>query len=325
MPTARGADRVPVRVRGVRIGHAESADRRTGVTVTVFSRASAAVAEVRGGAPCTYDIGGLRVEATFGRRWAVFFSGGSGYGLDAARGIRTELRRRGLGGRSFANPNPLLPLSGAALFDLPRERADPPDYAPLGASAARSARAGTVRIGRVGAGVGASLGKYLGRQYATPGGVGYADGPVLGRFHVGALVVLNSVGAVRDPETGRWRAGAVDEDGRLRPPGGGARSRAATPGRERGTNLVLVVTDAPVGRATLARVVVQGQDGLARAVVPAHTATDGDVVFGVTTAPERRTPPSEPRPGYLADRLGTAAADCVVGAVLSAVAGAPPR
>ncbi len=311
MAATTSLTRVPLRVRGVRIGHAEAPGGTTGVTVALFDRAVPSAVDIRGGASCTFDTASLALEATFGRRWGFFFSGGSIYGLDSARGVRTHILNEGGGHRPFANPNPVVPISGATLFDLPRLPAAVPDYLPLGFEAARAATRGPVRIGRVGAGAGATVGKYYGRDRAMPGGLGFSAAAVRGGGAVGALVVVNSVGAIRDPRTGRWLAGAQGVDGRLRPPdpfsGSGLRTRPDAP---LGTNLVLVVTDVALDRRGLARVALQAHDGLARAVVPAHTATDGDVVFCATTSDERQLR-TERYPGARADRLGLLAAELV--------------
>ena len=129
------------------IGHAETPDHSSGVTAVLFDAPAPMVVDVRGGASATYDTASLSLEATFGRRWAIFFSGGSLYGLDAARGIRTRILETGGGHRAFSNPNVVVPISGAALFDLPRQKAAIPDYLPLGYEAARTATRGRVTGG----------------------------------------------------------------------------------------------------------------------------------------------------------------------------------
>lgn len=307
-------------VRGVRVGQAETADGGSGVTVALFERAVPTVLDVRGGAPATYDTASLSLDATYGGRWAIFFSGGSLYGLDAARGIRTRLLEEGRGHTAFRNPNPVVPISGAALFDLPARRGPIPDYLPLGYEAARRATTGRVAVGRVGAGAGATVGKYLGRDRAMRGGVGAAAERVAGLGAVGVLVAVNAVGAVRDPASGRWEAGARSRSGRVTPPGGApARSEAPS-----ATTLGLAVCELEVSRPTLARVATMANTGLATAIVPFHSSTDGDVVFACSTGvvtPRRR----EPRPGDVADRLGSAAARLAVIAVRRAVRAANSR
>jgi L-aminopeptidase/D-esterase-like protein len=308
----------PLLVKGLRIGHAMAPEGTTGVTVALFRPPAAFVVDVRGGASCTYDTASLSVEATFGRRWGIFLGGGSIHGLDAGRGIRTALLSRGDGQRTFRNPNRVVQISGATLFDLPREEGPIPDYLPLGFEAVRRASSTRVEVGRVGAGAGATVGKYLGREFAMPGGVGYSAGRLPRYGASAALVVLNSVGAIRDPGSGRWLAGARGPTGRVVPPGSAVPSSRDLREFPRGTNLVLVVTEAPLSRNGLLRVAQQAHDGLARAVVPAHTATDGDAVFAGSTEVVARLP-REHYPGETADRVGRFIAERVVEAARVAV------
>ena len=315
-----GADRPTLtRIRGVRVGHAETPEGTSGVTAILFDRAAPTVVDDRGGASCTYDVASLDLGATFGRRWALFFSGGSLYGLDAARGIRTQILTGGGGHRAFQNPNPVVPISGACLFDLPTVPSVVPDYLPLGFEAARMASRHPILPGKTGAGAGARVGKYLGIGRSSPGGLASAAAPAGGRQWIGALVVLNPVGAVRDPSSGRWISGARDSRGRVVPPTNGLpvrapRQAAAT---ARGTTLVSIVTDVSVDRRTLHRIAIAGQAGMARAVTPVHSATDGDVVFASTTN-ESAGPPRERYPGELGDRLGALASELVVRAIVEA-------
>ncbi|MGA9840347.1 MAG: P1 family peptidase [Thermoplasmata archaeon] len=301
-------------VRGLRVGQVETPDGSSGVTAVLFDAPAPTVVDVRGGASASYDTASLALDATFGRRWAVFFSGGSLYGLDAARGIRTRILETGGGQRAFQNPNPVVQISGAALFDLPTEAGSVPDYLPLGYEAARRASRAPVAFGRVGAGAGATVGKYRGRAFAMRGGVGSAAAGERGIGHLGVLVVVNAVGAVRDPATGIWTAGARGARGGITSPD------APRSGRDRttGTTLAIVVTDLSVDRPTLSRIGSMAHAGLSSAIRPFHGSTDGDVLFAAATGRTtgRR---AETRPGELADRLGLRASALAVQAVLRAV------
>jgi L-aminopeptidase/D-esterase-like protein len=302
------------RVPGVRVGHAETADGASGVSVALFDSAVPTVVDIRGGASATYDVSSLSLDATFGGRWAVFFSGGSLYGLDAARGIRTRILETGGGHTAFRNPNPVVPLAGAALFDLPGTPGPVPDYLPLGYEAARRSSDAPVGIGAVGAGAGATVGKYLGRDRAMRGGLGSASTTLPGLGTLGVLITVNSVGAVRDPASGRWVAGAKGPRGRIVPPD----AVIGSPERTTGTTLTLVATDLTLGRPALARVAAITHAALASVLRPFHTSTDGDVLFAVSTERRRARRP-ESRPGEFADRLGLRAAGLAVDAVLGAV------
>ena len=302
---------------GLRIGHAESADGRSGVTAFLFGRPAPTVVDVRGGAPATYDTASLDLGATFGRRWGLFLSGGSLFGLDAAAGVRRFVLEEGGGHAAFGSRGRrVAPISGAALYDLPREERALPAYGALGYAAAEAARPVRPPTGRVGAGAGATVGKYLGPSGASPGGFGFSSARGTNGIRVAVSVVLNSVGAVRDPATGAWRAGARRK-GRIVPPTNlEVRARGGT-GAATATNLLVLVTDAPVSRAELGRVLIMAQTGLAQAVVPAHTATDGDVAFASTLAEVNARRPGSAR--FLSDEVGMLAAQVTVAACLSAV------
>ncbi len=301
------------------VGHATDATGSTGVTAVRFDRAASTVVDVRGGAAATYDTASLALESTFGRRWSIFFAGGSVFGLDAAAGVRNRILEEGGGAPAFSNPYRIAPVSGAALFDLPRKLVDLPDYRSLGYSAARSASREAVAAGRLGAGAGATVGKYHGRRHATRGGLGSAAVRLDGIGTVGALAVLNSVGAIRDPSTGEWHAGARRDGGRILPPPVDFRRSAARGSAARGTNLVAIVCDAGLTRPELARVAILAHSGVARCVVPVNSATDGDVVFAsATREPTQRGARDDA--GARADSVGAAAAEAVVAAILAAVA-----
>ena len=302
------------RIPGLRVGLASAPHARTGVTVVRFGRAAPVVVDVLGGAPATYDIASLRLDATFGRRWAIFFTGGSVYGLDGARGVRTRLIEEGEGQSPFDPSYPIVPISGAAIFDLPRDRTPIPDYAPIAYEAARRASTAPLAHGRVGAGSGATIGKYLGRNRSMPGGMGSAA--VRTSFgSIGVLVVVNAVGAVHDADSGRWIAGARRRRGPgVVPPG--SESDRSLPGSH--TTLALAVTDVAWARPHLARLAKEVGTGLARAVVPYATSFDGDVTFVAST--ERRRPPKvRTDPGEAVDAFGRIAAELARRAVIRAV------
>ncbi|MCI4364566.1 MAG: P1 family peptidase [Thermoplasmata archaeon] len=301
-------------VRGVRIGQAETEEGSSGVSVALFDGPTPTVVDVRGGASATYDLASLTLDATFGRRWAIFFSGGSLFGLDAAAGIRDRILETGGGVAVFENPHRIAPVSGAALYDLPGRPGPLPNYRDLGYAATQNATAKSVRVGRVGAGTGALVGKYRGRSSAMRGGVGWAERQLGRGAHIGALVAVNAVGAVRDPTHGRWVAGARDSHGRLRPP----MTRGPATGGILGTTLGLLVTDLEVDRTVLQRIASIAHSGLGAAIVPFHSATDGDLLFAAATG-VAGPPAKELRPGGTADALGSVAAACAVEAVLTAV------
>jgi len=241
-----------------------------------------AAVDVRGGAPGTRETDVLRPGNLVDRVHAVLLSGGSAFGLDAATGVMRFLEERGVG---VPTPGGLVPIVvGAVLYDLSIGRADIRPDADAGYAACRAARAGRFVQGSVGAGTGATVGKALGPARAVKGGIGSAAESLPGGIVVGALVAVNCFGEVLDPDAGRVLAGPRDDKGgfastldtlRKRPP---SLAYGAT-----NSTIGVVATNARLTREQAYRLAVMAHDGLARAVRPAHTPVDGDVLFALAT------------------------------------------
>jgi len=223
--------------------------------------------------------------------------------------VMRYLEERGVG---FPTSQTVVPhVAGAILYDLglgdPTAR---PDRA-MGHRAAAVARPGPVAEGNVGAGTGASVGKLHGIARATKGGLGCA---VLerGGVHLGALMAVNAVGDVRDPDTGRLIAGARDAaDGRRLIDTGAALAAGARPPAFRPTNTTigLVATTALLDKGAAARLARLAMDGFTRALSPPHLNTDGDTLFCLSVGTEQGD----------VDALGRDAADLVARAIARAV------
>ena len=319
--------RSPARSRGglaeVRWGHSQDLRAQTGVTVVLFPQGAAGAVEVRGGAAGTYHTDSLGPLSTFGHLDALFFAGGSLHGLDAGRGVRETLERRGWGRRFFPGGPRLVSVSGAVLFDLRSEASLRVDYASLARRAVLNAAPGRLTEGSVGAGTGATVGKFGGFARACAGGLGWADGPAGDRARLTAMAAVNALGNVQDPVRGTVLAGTRGARGTFLP----APKALLLPRRPRppqGTTLGLLLTDLPLSRRELARLAVAGHDGIANAVRPAHTATDGDVVFAVSVGGPSLAAPwpgpgPAPYPGAGGDLLASLAAERMGEAIVRAV------
>ena len=278
-------------IPGFRTGHATDLKGATGITVVLCESGAVCGLDVRGGGSSlrnpTVAWPGHRVEKVH----AVFFAGGSSYGLDAGGGVMHYLERRGIG---FAVRGIKIPIvTGAILFDLgvgnPRRR---PDQA-MAHRACTKARAGRCAEGSVGAGTGASVGKYFGVFRGMKGGVGTAT-LRSGALRVGALAVVNAFGDVRDPATGEILAGARDSarghrllalEATLRRSAASSPGRAARTGAPQGgdsTTLGLIATNAALTREQACRLATASQVALARCLSPAHTSNDGDLVYALS-------------------------------------------
>jgi L-aminopeptidase/D-esterase-like protein len=247
-------------------------------------------------------------------------AGGSVYGLAAADGVAAWLGARGRGYGLAADPAvPLSPVVPAAiLFDLAnggdKAWGENPPYRALGLAAVAST-AEAVEMGTAGAGYGAMAG-------ALKGGIGSASIVTGGGMTVGAIVAVNSFGAVTAPGARTFWAAPHElcgEFGGLGPAGLAAApddwGLAKAPGSLRNTTIACVATDVALTPAQARRVAIMAQDGLARAIRPIHTPFDGDVVFAISTAHR----PMPQAADYTVARLGALAADCLARAVARAV------
>ena len=269
-------------VDGLRVGNAQDESVKTGVTVLTSAEPFTAAVNVMGGAPGTRETDLLAPERTVEKVDALFLSGGSAFGLDAAQGVTEGLRERGRGFPIYGMTVPIVP--GAIILDLAnggqKDWAVSP-YPALG-RAALEAASETFALGTAGAGTGATLAD-------LKGGLGSASA-VWNGFTVGALVAANPVGQVTVGDGPHFHAAPLefaDEFGGLGPalshdPAALPRTKVAASDRE-ATAIAIVATDADLTKAQAARVAAMAHDGIARAVWPSHAPMDGDVVFAVST------------------------------------------
>ena len=270
-------------LEGIRVGHHTLVQRPTGVTVVLVEDGAVAGVDVRGSAPGTRETDLLDPISTIEKVHAIVLSGGSAFGLDSASGVVRYLEEMGIGYDVGVARIPIVPA--AILFDLrigdPKVRPD----AHSGYLAARAASNLPVEEGNVGAGAGATVGKFLGIERGMKGGIGSfaitrADG-----LKVAAMVAVNSLGDVIDPRTGDLLAGARNVDGSrmidLRD------ALLETPARENGpwenTTIGIVATNAVLTKAEAKKMAQMAHNGIARAIYPAHTPHDGDTLFALAT------------------------------------------
>jgi L-aminopeptidase/D-esterase-like protein len=272
-------------VAGLRVGHWTHPSGVTGCSVVLAPPGGMrAAAAVRGRATGTRELDALDPRHVVGHVDALLLTGGSAYGLGAADGVMRWLRARG---RGFpVRPGEVVPIvPTAVIFDLGGNGAEAVWPGPDDAVRACDAAATDFAEGAVGAGAGATVGKAAGIARAMKGGLG-SWAVRGGKVVVGALVVVNAVGDVRDAR-GAILAGARDEHGFLDaqralalgeiPFGGG-------PPSPQNTTLAVVATNASLDKLALQSLAQAASDALARRITPYGTLFDGDVVFAASTA-----------------------------------------
>ncbi len=269
-------------VPGIRVGHYTDTEAVTGCTAVLCGQGAVAGVDVRGSAPGTRETDALRPGNAVTEAQAVLLAGGSAFGLDAASGVVRYLEERGYGFRVGEYTVPIVPA--AVLFDLSvgDGRARPDSRS--GYAACLDASAGPVAEGSVGAGTGATVGKLLGPDMAVKGGLGVSRVEMGNGVVVGAVVAVNAVGSVVDPETAEVVAGPRTCDGMVDAAEalvGGASAADGLPGRN--TTIGVVATNARLNKEQATKLAAVSHDGIAISVRPAHTMSDGDTMFALAT------------------------------------------
>ena len=272
-------------VEGIKVGHAHDESGMTGCTVVLAEAGAVGGVDVRGSAPGTRDIEALKPVRLVNRVHAVLLTGGSAFGLRATEGVQRYLEEKGIGFATTAGKVPVVP--SAVIYDLAVGDARSRPDAEMAYKAANEASSSERREGRVGAGCGATVGKILGYDGCMRGGVGGASVDLASGAVVGALVVVNPLGDVVDPSTARIVAGARDKEGNFLDTARFLMETASLPGSPyENTTLAVVGTTARLNKEGATKVAQMAQDGVARAVNPAHTMYDGDVSFVLSVGNE---------------------------------------
>jgi len=296
-------------IPGILVGHETDLENATGCTV-ILCPPNGAIAGVdaRGPAPGTRETDLLRPGHLVERAHAILLSGGSAFGLDAASGVMKFLEEKNIGYDTRVARIPIVPA--AIIFDLGIGSAliSPTLY--WGYRASLAAASGAVAEGNVGAGTGATVGKLLGAPNAMKGGLGTASVKIANDVIVAALVVVNAIGDVVDPSTGAIIAGTRNPtDGFLNSAHAITQTPARPPTIATNTTIGVIATNAAFTKEQINLVAMMAHDGIARAIRPAHTLFDGDVLFALSAG----NLPSD------VSAVGHAAAEMVAEAIVHAV------
>ncbi len=291
-------------IEGITVGHATDATARTGCTVILCPAGATAGVDVRGAAPGTRETEALRPGRLVQKAHAVLLTGGSAFGLDAASGVVQYLEEQNVGFPAGPVRVPIVPA--AVIFDLgvgdPHVRPD----REMGYQACLNATDAPVAMGAIGAGTGATVGKAPGVS-SSPGGVGSACKYLDSGLIVAAIVVVNALGNVVNPDTGEIVAGGKENGNFV-----DITERLLDANLVQGTNTTIgvVATNAILTSAEVNRVAEMAHDGMARAIRPSHTMFDGDTLFTLATGAHT---------GSSVNTIGVLAAEVVAAAIVNAV------
>lgn len=272
-----------VDVDGIEVGHAWDDVGGTGCTVILCKDGAVAGVDVRGSAPGTRETDLLDPINLVQEVHGILLCGGSAFGLAAADGVMEYLEEQGIGFDTGIAKVPIVPA--AVLFDLgygdPNVR---PDRC-MGYRACEMASNEKVLQGSVGAGAGATIGKLMGMENATKGGIGTASLLLPDGVVVGSIVAVNAFGDVVNADTGEIIGGA------LHPKTGEFvdTSKSIISTNESGvfagqnTTIGVIATNARLTKGEANKVASMAHDGYALAIRPVHTMFDGDTIFALST------------------------------------------
>lgn len=270
-------------IDGIKVGHAQNIEAATGCTVVICEDGAKAGVDVRGGSPGTRETDLLDSENMVDEIHAVMLAGGSAFGLDAASGAMQYLEEKGIGFDVQVTHVPI--VCSAVLFDLTiGDHKIRPD-AKMGYEACKNANNLECPNGNIGAGTGATLGKLLGNKTAMKGGLGsYAV--QIGDLKVGAIVAVNCLGDVIDPNIGEIVAGLLNEDkDKLI----GTENVLAQQYSEKknlfsgNTTIGVIVSNGIFSKPEANKLSSMAHNGYGRSIRPAHSIFDGDTIFTMAT------------------------------------------
>jgi L-aminopeptidase/D-esterase-like protein len=302
-------------VPGIQVGHFTDLDNLTGVSVIFPENGAVAGVDVRGGAPGTRETDLLNPVNLVEKVNAIVLSGGSAYGLEAASGVMRWLEEHGhgypVGNETTQAIVPIVPA--AVIFDLLVGSPQVRPSAEYGYLAAQNLKGGAVQQGVVGVGTGA-------RNGGLKGGAGTASLIMPGGVVVGAIAAANAHGRAHDPVSGELYARFLEQDGEFklahapRPLAAPDYTDIFTGSFVRSNTVIgCVATNARLSKAQAQKVAQMAHDGIARAVFPAHTMFDGDVIFCLATGEVEVGGPAE------LSHIGAVAADVFARALVHGV------
>ncbi len=266
---------------GLSIGHATDEETRTGCSVFLCPPGTIGGIDVRGPAPGSRETEILSPYKPVTTINAVLLTGGAAFGLAAADGVVNFLAERKIGHPTLVRPVPI--VAASVVNDMMLGAGKKPPGATLGYSACVAATEADPAQGNVGAGTGATVGKWSGFTCIMKGGFGLAKA-TMDDLIVFAAAVTNCIGDIINND-GTVLAGARSEDGQWLASQDPFRRFPIDPTINRGENTTLVVvgTNARLNKVEANRLAQRAHDGMAIAVRPTHTSLDGDTAYALAT------------------------------------------
>lgn len=295
-------------IKNIRIGHAQDVEHATGCSVLLCPKGAVCGVDVRGGGPASRETQLLNPLMSNQGVHGILLGGGSAYGLDAAGGIMKYLEEHKIGLKVGKNLVPI--VVGSCIFDLGCVDGSIRPDANMGYAACVDSEHSIERNGNVGAGMGATVGKIHGDNFAMKSGLGcYAV--QVGRLQVGAIVVVNAIGDVYEMDSNHVLAGLLNKnkDGILNSEIEAVKLLQIASMFSLNTTIAAIVTNANLDKSEMNKVACMASNGIARTIRPVNTSMDGDSVYALSVGKVKSS----------ADVVGTLAAHVLAKAIVKAV------
>lgn len=268
-------------LQGLRIGNAQNEEAGTGVTVLLFDQGAKVGVDVSGGGPASRETPLASPITADNPVNAIVLSGGSAYGLAAGDGVMRYLEEHGIGYDTGYAKVPLVCQS--CIYDLGYRRFDVRPDAAMGYAACVDAEKNEPATGSVGGGTGATVGKLCGMERSAKSGLGICAVSV-GKLKMAAIVVVNALGDIHDPQTGETVAGLRSADGaefadtcqelyQI------SRRRDMFTGN---TTIGAVVTNGAFSKAEMNKIASMTRSAYSRCIYPVGTMADGDTIYAAS-------------------------------------------
>jgi L-aminopeptidase/D-esterase-like protein len=267
-------------IKNFKVGHYTDKQNATGCTVILCPNVNTASCFISGSSPGSRELALLSPKRKMQSINALFLTGGSAFGLNATAGVMAYLEEQNIGYETSFAKVPIVPA--AVIYDLNIGNAKIRPVAENALQACREARNDNLEQGTIGAGTGATIGKWKGLDLCMKGGLGIAHFEK-GDAQITAICVVNAVGDIVD-DKGKIVAGAIGKNGKfVAATDHTARWKLPTLGMNENTVLCALLTNIQMTKLQAYHMAKRGQNGLARAIYPANTSYDGDVVFSISS------------------------------------------
>lgn len=268
-------------LEGVRIGNAQDDEAKTGVTVLIFDKGACVGVDISGGGPASRETPLTSPVTADNPINALVLSGGSAFGLAASDGVMRYLEEHGVGFDTGYAKVPLVCQS--CIYDLGYGRVDVRPDALMGYAACENAQKNHPVSGSVGGGTGATVGKLYGMERSMKGGLGIYAAAV-GELKMAAVVVVNALGDIYDPEHNQKIAGLLTEDkkGFLDTCQELYKLRERTELFNSNTTIGAVITNGRFSKAEMTKIASMARNAYARCIRPVGTMADGDTIYGAS-------------------------------------------